>query len=135
MANYVYFQRGSKAAYNALKNAGRIDNNALYFIYDSEDSSTGSLYLGTKLISGGESTVVSSSLGDLTDVIITGAQTNSFLVKDDNDTWVAKTAEQVAELIQSYINVDNASIELNQDTNTLSLKSFNKGYYKYIAAS
>ena len=48
--NYVYFQRGSKTAYNALKNAGRIDNNALYFIYDSEDSSTGSLYLGTKLI-------------------------------------------------------------------------------------
>ena len=99
MANYVYFQRGSKAAYNALKNAGRIDNNALYFIYDSEDSSTGSLYLGTKLISGGESTVVSSSLGDLTDVIITGAQTNSFLIKDNNDTWVAKTAEEVAELI------------------------------------
>lgn len=135
MANYVYFQRGSKAAYDALKSANRIDNNALYFIYDSEDSSTGSLYLGTKLISGGQSTVVSSSLGDLTDVIITGAQTNSFLVKDDNDTWVAKTAEQVAELIQSYIKVDNFSIELNQDTNTLSLKNFNKGYYKYIAAS
>lgn len=135
MANYVYFQRGSKAAYDALKNAGRINDNALYFIYDSEDSSTGSLYLGTKLISGGQSTVVSSSLGDLTDVIITGAQTNSFLVKDDNDTWVAKTAEQVAELIQSYIKVDNFSIELNQDTNTLSLKNFNKGYYKYIAAS
>ena len=135
MANYVYFQRGSKTAYDALKNAGRIDNNALYFIYDSEDSSTGSLYLGTKLISGGESTVVSSSLGDLTDVIITGAQTNSFLVKDDNGTWIATTAEEVAELIQSYINVDNASIELNQDTNTLSLKSFNQGYYKYIAAS
>lgn len=134
MANYVYFQRGSKTAYDALKGANRIDNNALYFIYDSEDSSTGSLYLGTKLISGGESTIVSSSLGDLTDVIITGAQTNSFLVKDDNDTWVAKTAEQVAELIQSYIKVDNFSIELNQDTNTLSLKNFNKGYYKYIAA-
>ena len=133
--NYVYFQRGSKTAYNALKNAGRVNDNVLYFVYDSEDSSTGSLYLGTKLISGGESTVVSSSLGDLTDVIITGAQTNSFLVKDDNDTWVAKTAEQVAELIQSYIKVDNFSIELNQDTNTLSLKNFNKGYYKYIAAS
>ena len=135
MANYVYFQRGSKAAYDALKSANRIDNNALYFIYDSEDSSTGSLYLGTKLISGGESTIVSSSLGDLTDVIITGAQTNSFLVKDDNGTWIAKTAEEVAGLIQSYINIDNASIELNQDTNTLSLKGFNKGYYKYIAAS
>lgn len=135
MANYVYFQRGSKAAYDALKGANRIDNNALYFIYDSEDSSTGSLYLGTKLISGGESTIVSSSLGDLTDVIITGAQTNSFLVKDDSGIWIAKTAEEVAELIQSYINVDNASIELNQDTNTLSLKGFNKGYYKYIATS
>lgn len=135
MANYVYFQRGSKTAYDALKGANRIDNNALYFIYDSEDSSTGSLYLGTKLISGGESTIVSSSLGDLTDVIITGAQTNSFLVKDDSGIWIAKTAEEVARLIQGYIEVDNASIELNQDTNTLSLKGFNKGYYKYITTS
>lgn len=133
MADFVRFQRGSKTAYEALKNAGRIENNVLYFIYESEDSATGTLYLGSKLISGGESTVVSSSLGDLTDVLITGAGTNSFLVKNDNGIWVGKTAEEVAGLIQSFIAVDNKSIEITN--NAIQLKNFNKGYYKYIAES
>lgn len=133
MADFVRFQRGSKTAYEALKNAGRVENNVLYFIYESEDSATGTLYLGSKLISGGESTVVSSSLGDLTDVLITGAGTNSFLVKNDNGIWVAKTAEEVAGLIQSFIAVDNKSIEITN--NAIQLKDFNKGYYKYIAES
>ena len=48
--NYVRFQRGSVAAYNAL---GTPDKNTLYFIYENEDSGIGSLYLGEKLISGG----------------------------------------------------------------------------------
>lgn len=133
MADFVRFQRGSKTAYEALKNAGRVENNVLYFIYESEDSATGTLYLGSKLISGGESTVVSSSLGDLTDVLITGAGTNSFLVKNDDGIWVSKTAEEVAGLIQSFIAVDNKSIEITN--NAIQLKDFNKGYYKYIAES
>lgn len=133
MADFVRFQRGSKTAYEALKNTGRVENNVLYFIYESEDSATGTLYLGSKLISGGESTVVSSSLGDLTDVLITGAGTNSFLVKNDDGIWVGKTAEEVAGLIQSFIAVDNKSIEITN--NAIQLKDFNKGYYKYIAES
>lgn len=133
MADFVRFQRGSKAAYEALKNAGRIENNVLYFIYESGDSTTGTLYLGSKLISGGESTVISSSLGDLTDVLITNAETNSFLVKNDSGIWVSKTAEEVAGLIQSFIAVDNKSIEIANDV--IQLKGFNKGYYKYIAES
>lgn len=133
MADFVRFQRGSKTAYEALKNAGRIENNVLYFIYESEDSTTGILYLGSKLISGGESTVISSSLSDLTDVLITGAETNSFLVKNDNGIWVNRTAEEVAGLIQSFIAVDNKSIEITNDV--IQLKGFNKGYYKYIAES
>ena len=32
MANYVKFQRGSQEAYDALKAAGTLDNNTLYFI-------------------------------------------------------------------------------------------------------
>lgn len=48
---YVKFIRGTQAAFNALTVK---DSNALYFI--SEDgASTGSLYLGSKLISGGVS--------------------------------------------------------------------------------
>lgn len=133
MADFVRFQRGSKVAYEALKNAGRIENNVLYFIYESEDSSTGMLYLGSKLISGGEPTVVSSSLSDLADVLITGAETNSFLVKNNDGIWVNKTAEEVAGLIQSYIATDNKSIEITN--NAIQLKNFNKGYYKYIAKS
>ena len=33
--NYVKFQRGSQEAYNALKSAGRLDEDTLYFIYNT----------------------------------------------------------------------------------------------------
>lgn len=63
--NYVKFQRGTLRAYQNLRNK---DNDTLYFIYADENNQYGSLYLGDKLISGGEVTVVSSALNDLTDV-------------------------------------------------------------------
>ena len=64
-ADYVKFIRGNQAAFNALNQK---DSNTLYFI--SEDgASTGSLYLGSKLISGGASesqlgSIVIENLGD-----------------------------------------------------------------------
>lgn len=63
--DYVKFIRGNQAAFNALIQK---DSNTLYFI--SEDgASTGSLYLGSKLISGGASesqlgSIVIENLGD-----------------------------------------------------------------------
>ena len=78
--NYVRFQRGSKEAYQDLLDRNAVDPNTLYFIY-AEGESTGSLYMGKKLISGGDTIITSASLDDLADVIIKGANTNSFLVK------------------------------------------------------
>lgn len=49
-ANYVKFLRGTEAAYNSLATK---DADTLYFVYQNADSSSGKLYLGTKLISGG----------------------------------------------------------------------------------
>lgn len=63
--SYVKFQRGTLAAFNNLRAK---DPDTLYFIYADANNQYGSLYLGDKLISGGEVTVVSSSLADLSDV-------------------------------------------------------------------
>jgi len=52
---YVKFERGTIAAYNNLKTNNKLNNDTLYFVYESSDSETGKLYLGTKLISGGVS--------------------------------------------------------------------------------
>ena len=67
MANYnfVKFQRGTLTAYNNLRVK---DPDTLYFVYTDINSQYGSLYLGEKLISSGDITVVSPSLSDLTDI-------------------------------------------------------------------
>lgn len=106
--NYVRFQRGSVAAYNAL---GTPDKNTLYFIYENEDSGIGSLYLGEKLISGG-SDISKATLDQLADVIVDGAATDSFLVKDSEGNWVAKTLTEVVEMIKE--NLDGVSASASQ---------------------
>ena len=50
MANYVRFQRGTQEAYDKLKQAGRLNDYILYFIYDPDDASVGTLYMGSRLI-------------------------------------------------------------------------------------
>lgn len=99
MANYVKFQRGSQAAYDALKTAGKLDENTLYFIYAGDNSSVGALYMGNRIISGGDITIASATLDDLADVVISGAGTNSFLVKEGAN-WVAKELDDVIALIK-----------------------------------
>jgi len=74
----------------------------LYFIY-AEEGSTGALYLGDKLISGGDTIFTSAYLDDLADVIVKEAQTDSFLVKAENGDWVAKTLEDVIDLIKENL--------------------------------
>ena len=58
---YVKFVRGSSLAFENIVNK---DSDTLYFITDS-DSGKGSLYLGSKLISGNI-----SDLADLQDILI-----------------------------------------------------------------
>lgn len=100
--NYVKFQRGSQTAYEALKTAGKLDDNTLYFIYPEENKSVGALYMGSRIISGGDITIASATLDDLADVIVNNAQTNSFLVKDGNN-WVAKNLVDVVALIKTEL--------------------------------
>ena len=68
--NFVKFQRGSQAAYDRLKQANRIEEDALYFIYnDANDTSLGGLlYLGERLIGGSSAGNLVTSLDDLSDV-------------------------------------------------------------------
>lgn len=102
--NYVRFQRGSQSAYDRLKDLGTLDPNTLYFIYANDDAATGTLYMGDKLIGGNNSSInpSSMSLNDLADVIVENAETNSFLIKDDEGNWVARTIEDVVALIQAH---------------------------------
>lgn len=80
MANYVKFRRGSLAKYQALES---YDADTLYFIYD-EDESDYQLYLGSKLIAGGD--VDEISLGNLKDVIIDNVQDKQILAYINN-SW------------------------------------------------
>lgn len=140
--NYVRFQRGTLAAYQALLDRGLIDENTLYFIY-ADDASTGSLYMGEKVISGGDTNYIFSTLDELSDVEVTNAESNSFLVKDSaTNNWVAKTPAQVAELIQEHINIntditsligDNLSIDVID--NVIQLKNYGSNYYAYVPAT
>ena len=115
--NYVKFQRGSQEAYDALKTAGKLDENTLYFIYSADNSSVGALYMGNRIISGGDITIASASLDDLADVIVTGSGTNSFLVKDESGNWIAKSLENVAALIKENLgNVDTVATQVFQAT-------------------
>lgn len=100
---YVRFQRGVQAAYDLLKSQGKLDENTLYFIYDETNNSAGSLYMGERIISGGDITFTSASLDQLSDVIVTNAETNSFLVKNEDGNWVAKTLEDVVALIKENL--------------------------------
>lgn len=140
--NYVRFQRGTLAAYQALLEKGLIDDNTLYFIY-ADDSSTGSLYMGEKVISGGDTNYVFSTLNELSDVEVTNAESNSFLVKDSaTNNWVAKTPAQVAELIQEYIennneeviNLDSDNLSVEIIDNIIQLKNYGSNYYAFIPA-
>ena len=69
--NFVKFQRGSASAYASLKAQNKLENDALYFIYDKTAPEEGGLlYLGQTLI-GGTGVGGASQLGELLDVNLT----------------------------------------------------------------
>ena len=80
--------------------------------------------MGKKLISGGDTVITSNSLDDLMDVIVANAPADSFLVKDENGNWVAKTLEDVVDLIKNNFGDIAAStqvfqVNLNENENPL----------------
>ena len=109
MANYVRFQRGTQEAYNNLKSLNRLNDSTLYFIYDKDNVSVGSLYMGSRLISGGEATVITNSLKDLIDVVINQSGENYFLIQDKNGKWVSTSLNQVSALIESKLSKPDLS--------------------------
>ena len=94
LPGYVRFLRGTKAAFDKISQK---DNDTLYFIYDSEDQTKGSLYLGNKLIGGGNgSTTAVTDINDLANVLINNVQDKQILAYDASaGKWVNKTPEEI----------------------------------------
>ena len=125
LPNYVKFLRGTIASYNRLAVK---DENTLYFVYQDGDESKGKLYLGSRLISG-EIGAGLTTLADLTDVIVDGADAGSFLVLNSDGNWVATSASDIAQTILeaggSFINIDENEFELHPVTGNLQIKGYN----------
>lgn len=93
---YVKFVRGSSLAFENVVNK---DSDTLYFITDS-DSGKGSLYLGSKLISGNISDLV-----DLQDILINELSDGQLLVYNELEgKWVNKTIEEAIGLMTGATN-------------------------------
>lgn len=99
--DYVKFQRGSQLAYDKLISKNRVDDNTLYFIYPDDNSAVGKLYLGTKLISGGDVVLTSASLSDLSDVLAESIKENSFLIQNAEGKWDNVALADVADLLKT----------------------------------
>ncbi len=125
--NFVKFQRGSQSAYDALKLAGRLEADALYFIYnDPQDTSLGGkLYLGERLIGGTGSGSVVTSLNDLSDVdlsAIASAQEPDGMILQYNaqeQEWEAVSIKTAVEnsgaaISGSSTSVDSGTVGENQ---------------------
>ena len=97
MPKFVKFQRGSQTAYNNLKNNSRLEEDALYFIYDKNNPSNGgNLYLGEILIGGTGSGSGIDRLSNLIDVDTTGVAQGALLHYDTTtQKWVIATPKDV----------------------------------------
>lgn len=113
MGNYVKFQRGTIAAYNSRKTAGRIDEDTLYFVYESNESEVGQLYLGERLISGNINLDLPESLTSLAEVL-ESADAVSFLVADSDGNWKVKTPEEVKLLLNTSAGGESLLPDENQ---------------------
>ena len=94
---YVKFQRGSQAAYDRLKAANHLEDNALYFIQDPNNlEKNGSLYLGKTLISGINNVLENLTLSNLSDLNITNDLADGYILQYDitENKWVSTSLVQ-----------------------------------------
>ena len=103
--SYVKFVRGTVTAWNQLRAASQVYDDTLYFIYESADATTGSLYLGTKLI-GGTGSGGANSLADLTDVIVSEISNKDILIYSGG-SWINGTIEDIINLNTSTLEIDS----------------------------
>lgn len=96
---YVKFIRGTPTAFEKLSPKS---TDTLYFISET-GSSTGKLYLGSKLISGGE-----ASISELGQIIINAVKGNDILVYDaEKGAWVNKAVtDVVSEMVGASDSMD-----------------------------
>jgi hypothetical protein len=83
-----------------LKNASAVDSDTLYFIYD-EDKLTGELYLGTRLISSGNTQINgATTLSNLQDILLSEElNANDCLIYDiTKQKWVNKPIMSVIDI-------------------------------------
>lgn len=93
--DYVKFVRGSKAAFDALANKA---NDTLYFIYETDNTNKGYLYIGSRLISctDASGTPIAGSLSDIEDILISEVQDKQILAYDTaSGKWVNKSIEDL----------------------------------------
>ena len=101
MANYVKFQRGSRAAYEAVLAAPKESTSSfydtLYFVYDSSNKAAGgSLFLGDILIGSTGAGSLSLALGDLTDIDLEDLAPGSLLQYNNlQEKWEAVSADDI----------------------------------------
>lgn len=100
--SYVKFLRGTESAFNKLT---KKDNDTLYFIYNSEDASKGSLWLGNKQIITGTSgggTTTGLDLGDLKNVLISEIKDKDILSYDATSSkWVNRSIDEIVAEVMS----------------------------------
>lgn len=100
LENYVKFLRGTPTSYEALTSK---DKNTLYFISE-KGSEYGTLYLGNKVIAGGE-VPEKITLDSLKDVAINkGLEDGSLLVYDiDTNSWINLPMEEALQKITNVM--------------------------------
>lgn len=101
--NYIRIRRGTPNAYKRLRYK---DPNTLYFIAE-KDATTGLLYMGDKLIAGGDTNEFISAqiqLKDLADVIVENVGDNNLLVYDTTiHAWKNIDISEVSQAISPMI--------------------------------
>ena len=125
LPNYVKFQRGTLASYNRLSQK---DNDTLYFIYDANDDTRGSLYLGNRLIGEVGGSGGASNLSELSDVLISAAQTGDFLTLNSQGKWINISASDLAQTILDiqgqFVEIDENEFQFNAVNGKLELKNY-----------
>lgn len=119
---YVKFVRGTRKAWDSLS---KKQEDTLYFIYETKDSSTGVLYLGDKQIGGTGGTVnIPASLRDLQDLNLDSVIPNgNILVYDASSSkWINSSIDELVN-VNELINFNDLIFEIDQN-NIVSLAGF-----------
>ena len=91
MTHYVKFMRGSVEAYNTLSHK---DNDTLYFISNADENDA-ILYLGNKIIAGGDNL----SIHELSNILVKELNNRDILVYDaTQEKWVNTKINNIIEV-------------------------------------